>query len=86
MASGGLSHFTVDEELDREVIRALSEKDADALQGLPRRRLNSGNSEIRNWICAGVALEHLDLRCVTYCPGYRTPAGTGTGLCFAQWA
>jgi hypothetical protein len=22
---------------------------------------------------------------VTYCPGYRTPAGTGTGLCFAHW-
>jgi hypothetical protein len=85
VASGGLSHFTVDEELDREVIRALSEKDADALQGLPRRRLNSGNSEIRNWICAGGALEHLDLRWVTYCPGYRTPAGTGTGLCFAHW-
>ena len=85
VASGGLSHFTVDEELDREVIRALSEKDADALQGLPRTRLNSGNSEIRNWICAGGALEHLDLRWVTYCPGYRTPAGTGTGLCFAHW-
>jgi hypothetical protein len=86
VASGGLSHFTVDEELDREVIRALRERDADALQDLPRRRLNSGNSEIRNWICAGGALEHLDLRWVTYCPGYRTPAGTGTGLCFAYWA
>ena len=85
VASGGLSHFTVDEALDREVIRALREKDAGALQGLPRARLNSGNSEIRNWICAGGALEHLDLRWVTYCPGYRTPAGTGTGLCFAQW-
>ena len=86
VASGGLSHFTVDEELDREVIRALGEKDADALQDLPRTRLNSGNSEIRNWICAGGALAHLDLRWVTYCPGYRTPAGTGTGLCFAHWA
>lgn len=86
VASGGLSHFTIDESLDREVIRAITEKDAAALQGLPPARLNSGNSEIRNWICAGGALEHLDLRWVTYCPGYRTPAGTGTGLCFAQWA
>jgi len=86
VASGGLSHFTVDEQLDRAVIRALSEKDADALQGLPPVRLNSGNSEIRNWICAGGALEHLALRWLTYCPGYRTPAGTGTGLCFAHWA
>lgn len=86
VASGGLSHFTIDEQLDREVVRALKEKDAGALQDLPRARLNSGNSEIRNWICAGGALEHLDLSWVTYCPGYRTPAGTGTGLCFASWA
>jgi len=86
VASGGLSHFTIDETLDREVIRALAAKDADALQGLPHARLTSGNSEIRNWICAGGALEHLDLRWVTYCPGYRTPAGTGTGLCFAHWS
>jgi hypothetical protein len=85
VASGGLSHFTIDEELDGEVVRALREKDAAALQSLPRERLNSGNSEIRNWICAAGALEHLDLGWVHYCPGYRTPAGTGTGLCFATW-
>jgi hypothetical protein len=86
VASGGLSHFTIDESLDGEVIRALREKDAAALQELPRERLNSGNSEIRNWICAAGALEHLDLSWVHYCPGYRTPAGTGTGLCFASWS
>jgi len=86
VASGGLSHFTIDEALDGEVIRALREKDAGALQSLPRERLNSGNSEIRNWICAAGALEHLDLRWVHYAPGYRTLAGTGTGLCFGCWA
>lgn len=86
VASGGLSHFTIDEQLDGEVVRALREKDGAALQGLPRERLNSGNSEIRNWICTAGALEHLDLEWVHYCPGYRTPAGTGTGLCFASWA
>ncbi len=85
LASGGLSHFTVDEQLDREVIRALEKKDAAALQALPRERLESGNSEIRNWICAAGALEALALDWVCYCPGYRTPAGTGTGLCFALW-
>jgi hypothetical protein len=85
VASGGLSHFTVDEALDCEIIRALREKDADALQSLPREQLNSGSSEIRNWICAAGALEHLDLHWVHYCPGYRTPAGTGTGLCFGSW-
>jgi 3-O-methylgallate 3,4-dioxygenase len=86
VASGGLSHFTIDETLDGAVIRALREKDAGTLQALPREQLNSGNSEIRNWICAAGALEHLDLQWVQYSPGYRTAAGTGTGLCFGYWA
>jgi 3-O-methylgallate 3,4-dioxygenase len=84
-ASGGLSHFTIDEDLDGTVIRALRDKDAATLEALPREKLNSGSSEIRNWICAAGALEHLPLAWVTYRPGYRTPAGTGTGLCFAAW-
>jgi aromatic ring-opening dioxygenase catalytic subunit (LigB family) len=86
VASGGLSHFTVDEAFDGEIIRALREKDAKALQSVPRAQLNSGSSEIRNWICAAGALEHLDMGWVHYSPGYRTPAGTGTGLCFAYWS
>ena len=53
---------------------------------VPRAQLESGSSEIRNWICAAGALEHLDLDWVDYFPGYRTSAGTGTGLCFARWA
>ena len=85
VASGGLSHFTVDEALDGEIIRALRGKDAGALMALPRAKLNSGSSEIRNWICAAGALEQLDLRWIRYVPGYRTPAGTGTGMCFAEW-
>jgi hypothetical protein len=32
-----------------------------------------------------VAVEHLDLNWFEYVPGYRTPAGTGTGLSFASW-
>jgi aromatic ring-opening dioxygenase catalytic subunit (LigB family) len=86
VASGGLSHTTIDQGLDNEVIRALREKDAKALQSLPRKQLNGGNSEIRNWICAAGALEPLDLKWVHYTPGYRTLAGTGTGLCFGCWA
>lgn len=86
LASGGLSHFTVDEELDGEVVRALRERDTQALWALPRARLNAGNSEIRNWICMAGATEHLQLRWLEYLPAYRTPAGTGTGLCFALWS
>jgi hypothetical protein len=86
VGSGGLSHFVVDEALDRGVIAALARKDGEALQSLPRHKLNSGSSEIRMWICAAGAVEHLDLAWSSYVPGYRTPAGSGTGLGFALWS
>jgi len=85
-ASGGLSHFTVDEELDREVLDALAAKDAAALQALPVEKLQGGSAEIRNWICAAGALEGVALTWSDYLPGYRTPAGTGTGIGFALWS
>ena len=53
LASGGLSHFTVDEELDRGVLDACKRNDGEALASLPVEKLNSGNSEIRNWITVG---------------------------------
>lgn len=86
LASGGLSHFTVDEELDSRIMQALRDGDAAALAAIPREQLNSGNSEIRNWICMAGAAEHLRLGSMKYIPAYRTPAGTGTGLCFAHWS
>jgi len=86
VGSGGLSHFVVDEDLDRGVLEACARKDADALQSLPRRKLNSGSSEIRMWICVAGAAEHLDFAWSRYVPGYRTPAGSGTGLGFALWS
>jgi 3-O-methylgallate 3,4-dioxygenase len=85
LASGGLSHFVVDEAFDREFIAALREKNARALTTLPPARLVSGTSEMRNWIAAAGAVERLPLAWVEYVPAYRSPAGTGTGLCFAAW-
>ena len=83
VGSGGLSHFVVDEALDRAVIDAIARKDGEALSSLPRRKLNSGSSEIRMWIAVAGAVEHLDCTWSRYVPGYRTPAGSGTGLGFA---
>jgi len=85
VGSGGLSHFVVDEELDRGVLDACARKDGEALQSLPRHKLNSGSSEIRMWICVAGAAERLDFSWSRYVPGYRTPAGSGTGLGFALW-
>jgi AmmeMemoRadiSam system protein B len=85
VASGGLSHFVIDEELDELVIKAMQTHDAAALASLPRERLNSGNSEIRNWIATAGAVAHLQMRLIDYVPCYRSPAGTGCAMGFAQW-
>ena len=85
LASGGLSHFVVEEDLDRLVIEALRRKDVAFLGSLDPRRLKAGNSEIRNWIVAASAAADLGLAWVSYTPSYRTPAGTGIGLAFAAW-
>jgi hypothetical protein len=85
LASGGLSHFLVNEALDREVVTALQNKDYPALKGLPINKLVSGSSEIRNWIATAGAVQHLNLDWIAYVPGYRSHALTGVGLCFAHW-
>jgi len=85
IASGGLSHFVVDEELDRRVLGGITARDAGALGSLSRDQLRSGNSEILNWIAAAGALEGLAPAVLDYVPGYRTPAGTGAGMAFARW-
>ena len=85
MASGGLSHFLLNEALDAKVVEAFRRKDLDWLAGLPPRLLQSGTSEIRNWICVLAAIPDLELDWLTYVPAYRTRALTGVGLCFARW-
>jgi 3-O-methylgallate 3,4-dioxygenase len=85
IASGGLSHFVVDESLDRRVLAAIARNDADDLRSLSRAQLRSGNSEILNWVAAAGALEGLSATVVDYVPGYRSPAGTGAGMAFAYW-
>lgn len=85
LASGGLSHFVVEEDLDRPIIEALHKKDIAFLGGLDPRRLKAGSSEIRNWIAVASAATDLDLSWISYTPSYRTPALTGIGLCFASW-
>ena len=77
--------LVVDEELDRQVLKVLQDKDLDRIASLPLARLQSGSSEIRNWIIAAEAVRDLDLDWVRYVPGQRTPALTGTGLAFAAW-
>ena len=85
LASGGLSHFVVDEELDQAALAAMKDKSVARLMELPREKLNSGSSEIRNWMVVTGATEHLDMDVVDYVPCYRSPAGTGCAMGFATW-
>ncbi|MEY9538052.1 hypothetical protein ABIE85_001112 [Bradyrhizobium diazoefficiens] len=85
-ASGGLSHFVVDEQLDHKVLNAIRCKHPQVLRGLTRNELNSGSSEILNWVMAAAMSDGLSNDWSEYYPTYRTPAGTGTGIGFATWS
>lgn len=80
IASGGLSHFVVDEKLYRKALAAIKANDSGTLQGLTRGELNSGSSDILNWVMVARMSEGLKNDWAEYYPGYRTPAGTGTGI------
>ena len=85
MASGGLSHFLVNESLDNTVVEAIRRNDTATLSGLSPNILQSGSSEIRNWICMMGAIDGLTLDWLTYVPAYRSRALTGVGLGFGHW-
>ena len=85
VASGGLSHFVVDEALDRGILKAIEEDDHTVLRSIPRGALNSGSSEILNWVVTAGAMSGTPLRSCDYYPLYRTPAGTGVGAGFVVW-
>ncbi|MEA2640489.1 MAG: 3-O-methylgallate 3,4-dioxygenase [Chloroflexota bacterium] len=87
IASGGLSHFVIEEDLDEHVIAGLKAGSKDQLTDLPNIRFNSGTSEIRNWItlAGAVSSDGLQFNLVDYQPCYRTEAGTGCAMGFAEW-
>jgi hypothetical protein len=64
---------------------ALHKHDAATLTSIPKERHSSRNSGIRNWIATAGAVEHLKMQLIDYVPCYRSPAGTGCAMGFAQW-
>ncbi len=87
IASGGLSHKTIEEELDELVIRALRDGNEELITTLPMERFMSGTSEIRNWAVVAGAMKDSDLafELIDYVPCYRSEAGTGCAMGFALW-
>jgi hypothetical protein len=86
VASGGLSHFVTNEQLDHTIFEALQAGDGETLKRLPEELLNSGSGEIRNWLTVAGAVEGMPLAWHKYLPVYRSQAGTGVGMGFACWS
>jgi hypothetical protein len=87
VASGGLTHFVVDEQFDREVLCAMEKADEDALARLPENFFKVGTAENKNWypVIAAMNAEGRRYHQVDYVPCYRSEAGTGNAMGFVYW-
>ena len=87
IASGGWTHFTIDEELDQRFLAGMRARDEAALAAVPEYLFNGNTSEMKNWYPVVAAMHDLGLRfkLQDYVPCYRTEAGTGNAMGFAIW-
>ena len=86
-ASGGISHFVVDEDFDNRMLTALKNRDTKTIFAEPENMFLSGTSETKNWITVAGILSETDLQMnlIDYVPSCRSEAGTGCGMAFATW-
>jgi aromatic ring-opening dioxygenase LigB subunit len=86
-ASGGISHFVVDEDFDTRMIDAMKKGDTKTMFAEPEIMFRSGTSETKNWITvAGIMSESgRKMEMVDYVPSYRSEGGTGCGMGYATW-
>jgi Catalytic LigB subunit of aromatic ring-opening dioxygenase len=87
IASGGLSHTVIEEDLDSRFIEGLEHNDVEKLTDYPDVRFRAGTSELKNWIILSGAMagDGLQMKLVDYVPCYRTEAGNGCAMGFAEW-
>jgi hypothetical protein len=86
-ASGGISHFVIDEDFDLRMLGAMKLRDTKTIFAEPANMFRSGTSETKNWIAvAGILSEtELAMNLIDYVPSYRSEGGTGCGMAFATW-
>jgi hypothetical protein len=87
MASGGLTHFVIDEDLDRTILGAIANGDEGTLARIPENIFKVGTAEIKNWYPVIAAMNESGKRYhqVDYVPCYRSEAGTGNAMAFGYW-
>jgi hypothetical protein len=86
-ASGGLSHYVIDEEWDQKMLKAFQEKDEKTIRNEPNIMFRSGTSETKNWITTlgAISETNFEMNLIDYVPCYRSEAGTGNAMAFATW-
>jgi Catalytic LigB subunit of aromatic ring-opening dioxygenase len=87
IASGGLTHFVIDESIDAMFLDAIRSRDMTAFKQLSESIFEDGTSEIKNWIplVGAMATLGLDPDIIDYVPCYRSEAGTGNAMGFVTW-
>ena len=83
LASGGLSHFLVNEKLDRKRGHRDQGERLRGTEVLAQRSCCTPARQNPNWITVAAAAKDLGLDWIDYVPAYRSRAMTGVGLCFA---
>lgn len=86
-ASGGLTHFTIDEELDREILDAMKAGDEKKMLSFPESYFEGNSCEIKSWYAlTGLMNDYgKKMNLIDYVPCYRSIAGTGNAMGFAYW-
>src|SRR5262245_13127632 len=76
IASGGLTHWVLDEFFDHLVLDAFKKGDVSQLLAAPEEIYQAGTSEIKNWITVAGAMAETGLKMdiVDYVPCYRSEA------------
>jgi hypothetical protein len=86
-ASGGLTHFTIDEELDRELLDAMGRGDEKAMLAVPESYFEGNTCEVKSWYVLSALMNDYGkkMHVIDYVPCYRSIAGTGNAMGFAYW-
>ena len=87
VASGGLTHFVIDEEVDQIFLDALRQGDMSAVAALGEETFQGGTSEMKNWVPVAGMMAALGFKpqVIDYVPCYRSEAGTGNAMGFVAW-
>ena len=87
IASGGLTHFVIDEGVDQLFLDAIRSRDTGPFKALGEAIFADGTSEIKNWLplVGAMATLGLEPEVVDYVPCYRSAAGTGNAMGFVTW-